>query len=89
MSGAYRCLETAELLEIEGEVIILNPETFSVTKLNEVGGELWQLLREKKTVDELTEHLASSHGEVPVQQIQEDVQHFIQSLHEIGLVQLE
>lgn len=89
MSVAYRCLESAELMEIDGDVIILNPETFSVTKLNESGGRLWQLLREGRTEDELTAHLASLHDDVPRQRIQEDVRHFLQNLQEIGLVRVE
>jgi hypothetical protein len=82
-------MESAELMEIEGEVIILNPETHSVTKLNESGGQLWQLLSESRTVEELTDHLASSYDGVPRDQIQEDVRKFIQNMQEIGLVRVE
>jgi len=89
MSVAYRCLNTAEMLEIDGDMIILNPETFTVTKLNESGGELWQLMREGRTEEELAEYLASQHGGVPMEKIREDVRHFIQNLQEIGLIRVE
>jgi len=89
MSVAYRCLNTAEMLEIDGEMIILNPETFTVTKLNESGGELWQLMREGRSEEELAEHLASQHGDVPMEKIREDVRNFLQNLQEIGLIRVE
>lgn len=88
MSATYRCLESAELMEIEGEMLILNPETFSVTKLNATGGEIWRLLSDSRTIEELSEHLAAVYAEVPLHQIQEDVQYFVKNMQEIGLIQL-
>ncbi len=88
MSAHYRCLESAELMEIEGEMLILNPETFAVTKLNASGAEIWRLLGEHGTVRQLSERLAASYSEVPVDQIEVDVRVFLKNLQEVGLIQV-
>lgn len=88
MSEVYRCLDAAEVMEIEGETLILNPNTFAVTKLNAMGGEVWRLLGECPTVEQLTDRLAAEYGGVSPERIQTDIRRFLDRMKDIGLVQL-
>lgn len=87
MNGVYRRLDSAEVMEMEGDTLILNPQTFAVTKLNAAGGEVWRLLGECPTLEQLTQRLTSEYADVPPERIQSDVRSFLEQMREIGLVQ--
>ena len=44
-----------DVTKLDGEWIILNSDNFTVTRINEVGGLCWALLKEGQTVETLTQ----------------------------------
>jgi len=86
MNLSYARMATAEVLEIDGETLILNPDTFAVTKLNETAGRIWEMLEERPSVDQLTERVSSEFAGADRQSVRQDIVQFLGRLEEIGLV---
>ncbi|WP_276353954.1 PqqD family protein [Cohnella caldifontis] len=88
MSGSYSRHGAVEMLDMEGEAILLNQETFTVTKLNETGGFVWQSLTEPLTFEDLAERL-SNEFRTGREAVDADLRHFLEQLTEIGLIRRE
>jgi hypothetical protein len=88
MSAVLCRSEAADAMEIEGDLLLLHRESFAVTRLNGMGGRIWTLLEERRTLGELVEQVASENEETPVERIREDLQRFVSELEKIGLVRL-
>jgi hypothetical protein len=74
--------------ELDGEWIILNTDQYTITKLNDVGGYCWTLLKEVQTVDSLLKSVTkrftySANG----QQVKEDLEDFLVNLLQCELIQ--
>jgi hypothetical protein len=74
--------------ELDGEWIILNTDQYTITKLNDVGGYCWTLLKEVQTVDSLLNSVTkrftySANG----QQVKEDLEDFLDNLLQCELIQ--
>lgn len=77
--------ESFDTTQLDGEWIILDAEHLTVTKLNEMGGYCWSLLKEKQTVDSIIEIIESEfQGERSVNT--KDIEEFLKELIEYGLV---
>ena len=86
MNQSYAKMGTAEVMEVDGETLILNPETFAVTKLNETAGRIWEWLGEEASIDHLAEKMCAEFMGAEGESIQQDLVHFLGQLEEIGLV---
>jgi hypothetical protein len=73
---------------LDGEWIILNTDQFTITKLNDIGGHCWSLLKEVQTVDSLT-HSVTEKFSTPTneQQVKKDLEEFLAHLIQCGLIQ--
>lgn len=74
-----------DAIEMDGEWIVLDGERYVVTKLNETGGFLWNLIKKGATLGMLTEALAEEYGISP-EQAKADSEAFVAHLKEIGLI---
>lgn len=74
-----------DLTQMDGEWIVLDAERCIVTRLNETGGRIMELLDRELTVQELTEQLATEY-EIPYEQAQADLAKFLDNLKGAGLL---
>lgn len=75
-----------EAVRVDQEWMILHPELLTVTKLNEVGGLCWSLLKDKKSLQELVSEI-HNHYDGNNEVIERDVQSFLNEMAEAGLIQ--
>ncbi|RUS45300.1 PqqD family protein [Cohnella sp. AR92] len=80
-------LQAVEVLKMDGEVIILNQETFAVTKLNGTAGWIWEQLDSGLTQEQLVEKMAAEYEGADTEQIRADLDRFIDQMSGIGLIQ--
>ena len=78
----HEFIETAEL---DGEWVLLDLESHSITKLNDMGGYIWSLLDEHGTIERLTDKIAQEYDVKP-ERAASDVEAFVTQLVEVGLV---
>ncbi|TLS35561.1 PqqD family protein [Pseudalkalibacillus caeni] len=75
-----------ETSQLDDEWVVLNTDSFMITKLNEVGGFCWSLLHEPKSVQvivaKIKENYILDNEEVEV----EDIEKFLNQLIDYGLV---
>ncbi|HID64386.1 MAG TPA: pyrroloquinoline quinone biosynthesis peptide chaperone PqqD [Anaerolineae bacterium] len=64
---------------IDGEAVIVLPESGQVTVLNEVGSRIWELIDGTRSVGEITEAIVAEY-DVTAEQAERDVEEFIQEL---------
>jgi hypothetical protein len=74
-----------DAVELDGEWIVLDAEQYVVTRLNETGGFLWNLIKKGATVNMLTEALVEEYG-IPREMAKHDAENFIARLQELGLI---
>jgi hypothetical protein len=74
-----------DAVELDGEWIVLDGERYVVTRLNETGGFLWNLIKKGATLTMLTEEMAEKYG-IPQETAKADIEAFIAHLKEIGLI---
>lgn len=76
-----------EATELDGEWIILSTDNYTITKLNEVGWGCWSMLEESQTADSIAESLVKRYElEENEEQVKKDVQDFLSSLFDCGLI---
>ncbi|TFE27268.1 PqqD family protein [Cohnella luojiensis] len=85
MTTIYSRLENTEIMEIDGKTLILNQKTLAVTKLNEVGGWIWNSLEDNSSIEQLTERLTKEYN-VEAEKASEDLKNFLIQLEKVGLV---
>lgn len=71
--------------EVDGEIVAVDIETAEYLTMNGSGALLWHALADGTTEDELAAFLAETYS-IPADQAGPDVQVFISSLRERGLV---
>jgi hypothetical protein len=84
--AVYRRTMNVEALEVDREWMVLNAEKFTVTKLNEVGGLCWSLLKDAQTLDTLSEALSEKYG-IAQEEAKGDVEPFLAELQKLGLIE--
>lgn len=87
MSAVYRRADEMEVVELDGETLVLNPETFAVTKLNEVGGWVWRTMDEGVTFEELERKMTETF-DADRQRMSEDLTAFLNEMIGIGLIRV-
>ncbi|AWD67032.1 MULTISPECIES: PqqD family protein [Priestia] len=75
-----------EVMEVDSEWVILNPQAYTVTTLNEVGGYCWKVIENKKTLAEIIKAVAAYYN-TEAELIKGDIQHFLNKLIDCGLVE--
>lgn len=88
MKGQFMRQEAVEALEVESETILLNQKTFTVTKLNETGGFVWQSLSESSTFEQLVER-TSAEFQADQAAVAQDLESFLEQMIEVGLIRVE
>lgn len=79
--------ETVFAQEIEGEVVLLDMASENYFGLDAIGSEIWNLLKEGKTLQEIYDILLESY-EVTPEKLKEDLEGFVSKLLESGLVSI-
>jgi hypothetical protein len=64
---------------IDGEAVIVLPESGQVNVLNEVGSRIWELIDGTRSVGEITEIIVAEY-DVTAEQAERDISDFIQEL---------
>lgn len=67
-------------------VILFNPDTSAMQGVNAVGYLIWQALARPRTPSEVVAYLMETCEDVPVEQVNDDVEVFLQSLRPGGFV---
>lgn len=73
--------------ELDGQAVILSLTTGKYYGLDEVGSRVWALIQEPKTMSEL-QNVLLSEFDVEPWVCERDLNHLIQELEEVGLVQI-
>ena len=78
------------LREIAGDLLLVPTgktalDLNGMLTLNEVGGEIWKLLDEVETEEEIVDRLLKEY-EVEREELQKDVREFIGKLQELGIL---
>lgn len=81
----WKTVEHTEAVEMDGEWVILDGQRYVLTKLNEVGGWIWNRLKEGATLEMLVADLTEEY-EIEAGQARTDIQSFIDKMIECGLV---
>lgn len=76
----------AEALEVEEEWMVLHADQFTVTVMNELGGFCWSLLGEPQSLESLSAACLQAYGGVGMEEASADIESFLGTLMEIGLV---
>lgn len=82
----WKIMVNTDAVALDGEWVVLDGERYVVTKLNESGGFLWNLIKQGATFSMLTEALVEAYG-VSSDQAATDVTAFVAHLKEVGLIQ--
>ncbi|PGL70340.1 PqqD family protein [Bacillus sp. AFS055030] len=69
----------------DNEWIILNTDKFTVTKINEIGGFCWSLLKQPQSIDTLVQAIKQEYEEVN-ESVEEDIHHFLSELLTLNLI---
>jgi hypothetical protein len=74
--------------EVMGEALVLSLKDGVYYSLNEVGCEVWSLLRERRTPAELCDALLERYPDVSTEQCEQDVLALLRCMAQWGLVEL-
>lgn len=72
---------------VDGRAMLVSPDGSELISLNVVGTMVWDLLDTGADAKELAAQLHSTFEDVSLDQLQQDIQAFLDSLREQGLVQ--
>ncbi len=76
-----------EASQFEDEWIILNTDNYTVTKVNEVGGFCWELLKEAQSIDSIVEALKKNFSNTEdIELFPQEIEEFLTKLYEYGLI---
>lgn len=70
---------------LDGEAVIVSPTSGEIRVLNHVGSEIWQLLANGSTIEEIKQALVAQYALSP-EQAARDVSAFLDDLHNRGLL---
>jgi hypothetical protein len=79
--------ENCEATELDGEWIVLNVTQCTITKLNDVGGHCWSLLKEAQNAETLTKSLLEKFSAIEdTHQVRKEIDEFLNNLVQYGLI---
>jgi len=82
----WKTAANTEAVEMDGEWVILDGDRYVVTKLNEVGGFIWERLKQGSTLEMLVRGLTGEYDIEP-EQARADIEAFVDRLIGCGLVE--
>jgi len=77
-----------EITQLDDELLILDMDLYTITKLNAVGGACWALLGKVQTVESLVLAIQERYR-LSNEQIKSDIEFFLNDLLQCGLIQQE
>ncbi|WP_077623676.1 PqqD family protein [Sediminibacillus massiliensis] len=83
---SYKCRQSFEKVELDGEWLVMNTDAYTVTTLNEVGSFCWDLLQEQQTLSEIVDAVKNKYA-VQGEDVQHDVKSFVSNLIKCGLLE--
>jgi len=86
MIRQYKRSTNVEAVEIDNEWMVLHADQYTVTKLNEVGGVCWSLLKKEQSVQAIAEEMEKIYG-TAVQETEGDIESFLGELLKLGLIE--
>lgn len=86
MSKRYKRSTNVEAVVVDQEWMILHADQYTVTKLNEVGGRCWSLLKENQTAESLTQELLKEY-DIAEEEARRDIESFLDELQRLGLIE--
>jgi hypothetical protein len=86
MADQFKRNINVEAIEFENEMIVLQADRYTVTKLNEVGGFCWSLLIHPMSIKNLAAEVQKRY-DITEQEAQNDIENFLAELLKLGLVQ--
>lgn len=86
--GTFIRATDSEAVELDQEWMILHPDQFTVTKINEVGGFCWSLLKEPQTVSAMAGHIAERY-DIGSVEAEADIEAFLKHMQQIGMIRYE
>lgn len=90
--SASKCYQTnpdVSYGEEEEGAVLFNPDTDDTVIINITGRILWNFLEKPRTIEEMSLYLSDKYEGVPIEQITEDVNQFIQDLKSDFLVEVD
>ncbi|MEH6949716.1 PqqD family protein [Bacillus sp. JJ634] len=82
----YIQCENSETTWLDQEWLILHTSNFTITKLNELGGFCWSLLREAQSVDSIIEAVQANYNTIE-EITKNDIEKYLLDLDRCGLIQ--
>lgn len=86
MTAKYIRKPGCEMMEMEGEYMILNTEAYTVTELNQTGVQCWNLFEGPNTIDNVISEVKRFY-ETDAPEVEQDIRAFVNSLLECGLLE--
>lgn len=86
MAVKYRRNKEIVFSNIEGEIAILNVSSGKYFGLNDIGSDIWGVLKQPKILDEIVQELQLIY-EVDLSQCHSDIKNYIQELKDAGLIE--
>jgi hypothetical protein len=86
MIKQFKRSTNVEAVEFDNEWMILNADQYTVTRLNEVGGVCWSLLKQTQSIQALTVEVQKRYN-ITEQEAEADIESFLGELLKLGLVE--
>lgn len=86
MNHKYIQRNSYDSTQLDEEWIILNTENFTVTKLNEIGGFCWTLLKKPQTIDTIIREIELNYSHLD-SNIKQQINVFLNDLIKCGLIE--
>ena len=74
--------------QVDENTVVVSPQSGEMRVLNGAGSTIWQLLAEKKGLDDIVTHLVAHYAVTP-EQARQDLQAFLADLDERHLLEWE
>ncbi|UOY93322.1 PqqD family protein [Ectobacillus sp. JY-23] len=88
MSITYQCSANLDIVEMDGEWVVLDTESFTITKINEVGASILKGIQAKQSVDSIIKEIVATYA-IDYTVVAQDTASFIKELQKIGLIMNE
>ncbi len=87
MDGTYKVADSATWRELDGEIVALDTRASIYFAIGGFGTALWPLLVSGATKRDLVMEITSTFDDAPGERAAADVDEFISSLFELGLIE--
>jgi len=88
MNIKYECKKNIDILEIDNDWIIMDTETFTVTKINAIGAYILNGVKEQREIEDIIGSIATDY-DIELNVARTDTLAFLKELEEISLIRNE